>query len=160
MACDNGAKTGAELDIAYAIGCPTDDPTTLTFLEVGMCRSKSFSTSIDSIDTTGDRSEGDRRTFIPSFKTDSISVDGISYADTAYNQASLRNHIKFGDEAGATAGKAFLWIQATHPAYQQIEYYPVIASSWEDTGSYDGAVTWSAEFTSAGNPSYEAVTPA
>ena len=159
MACDNGAKTGAELDIAYAIGCPADDPQTLSFLDVGMCRSKSFSTAIDTIDVTADKSDGDRRTFIPSFKTDTISVDGVSYADEAYNQASLRNHIKFGDELGATDGKAFLWIMVTHPVYQQIEYYPVIASSWEDTGSYDDAVTWSCEFTSAGKPSYEAVTP-
>lgn len=159
MSCDNGAQSGSKIDIAYAIGCPSDDPSTLTFLDVGMCRSKTFGTSIDTIDVTADKSEGDRRVFIPSFKTDTISVDGVSYADVIYNQKALRNHIKFGDENGPTAGKAFLWVMLTHPAYKQVEYYPVIASSWEDTGSYDDAVTWSCEFTSAGNPSYEAVTP-
>lgn len=159
MACNMGSQTGAELGIAFALGCPTDDPSTLTFLDLGMCRSKSFSTSIDSVDVTADKSLGDRRTFIPSFKSDTISVDGISYADDIYNQKTLRNEIKFGTPANAVGGKPFFWIMLTHPVYQQVEYYPVIASNWEDTGPYDDAVTWSTEFTSAGAPSYEAVTP-
>lgn len=159
MACDSGAKTGAELAISFAIGCPSSDPKTLTFLDVGMARSKSFNTSIDTIDVTADKSLGDRRAFIPSYKTDTIDVDGISYQDAIYNQKVLRNHIKFGDAGGPTAGKPFLWIMLVHPVYEQVEYYPVIASSWDDTGTYDDAVQWSTSFSSAGAPSFEAITP-
>tara|TARA_R110002012_G_scaffold276631_1_gene463624 strand:- start:3951 stop:4427 length:477 start_codon:yes stop_codon:yes gene_type:complete len=152
MSCDSGAKTGAEVAIRFAIGCPADDPTSLTFKELGMCRSKSFDTSIDTIDVTADKSSSSRRLFIPSFKTDTISVDGVSYQDVIYNQKELRNHIKFGDPLGPTAGKPFLWVEITHPVYGQIEQYPVIASSWGDTGTYDDAVQWSCEFSSAGAP--------
>jgi predicted secreted protein len=159
MSCDTGAKTGAELEVSFAIGCASDDPKSLSFLSVGMARSKSFSTSIDTIDVTADKSLGDRRQFIPSYKTDTVDMDGISYPEEIYNQLALRNHIKFGNPADAVGGKPFVWLMFIHPVYQQVEYYPMIASNWDDNGSYDDSVQWSASFTSAGAPSFEAVTP-
>lgn len=159
MACDTGAKTGAEMLISFAKGCPGDDYESLTFLDLGMCRSKSFSTAVDTIEVTGDKSVGDRRQFIPSYKTDNTDVDGISYGDERHNQLNLRNHIKFGDESDNVGGKAFVVIRLVHPVYQQVEYYPMIASNWSDDGAYDDGIQWSASLTSAGAPSYEALTP-
>ena len=137
---------GRDVVVKFAIADESADLATLTFKRLGMMRTKDWEVQWDDVDTTGDTSPNFTRTALVTFKAINFSGDGVSYKDTAENQAELEGHV-FAP-AAATGGqpKAFLKIEFPDFTYTG----PFLFTSFSRSAPYDDAVTWSTSAKSNG----------
>lgn len=133
------AFTGRDVAVEFAIGVETANPASLTFKNLGMMRTKSFSVSWETVDTTADDSPEFTKTSLVSFKAVEFSGDGVSYDDEQYNQAEMEAHVH--NPGSATQNQPKVWLRLTFP--DAVFVGPFIASEWSRDASYNDAVTWS-----------------
>jgi len=135
-----GAFVGRDVTVEFSIADETASVGSLSWTTLGMMRGKSMSTNWEDTDTTADNSPSYTKTQLVTFKMVEFSGDGVSYADTAYNQAALRAHV-ISPGAG-TNNQPKAWLRMTDPD-GRVYTGPFIFTKWEDARQYDGAATWS-----------------
>ena len=140
------AFSGRDVAVEFAIGVETATVGSLTFKNLGMMRTKSFTVSWETIDTTADDSPEFTKTSLVSFKSVEFSGDGVSYDDALYNQAELEAHIHV--PGASTQNQPKIWLRLTFP--DAIFVGPFIATEWSRDASYTDAGTWSMAASSNG----------
>lgn len=135
-----GPFVGRDVVVEFAIADETVALASLSWNLLGMMRGKTMSTSWDDTDTTADNSPSYTKTQLVTFKMVEFSGDGVSYADTAYNQNMLRAHV-ISPGAG-TLNQPKAWLRVTDPD-GKVYTGPFLITKWEDSRSYDNAATWS-----------------
>ncbi|HRI16898.1 MAG TPA: phage tail tube protein [Burkholderiaceae bacterium] len=134
-----GAFVGRDVVVEFSIADENATLASLTWSTLGMMRGKTMSTKWDDTDTTADNSPSYTKTQLVTFKMVEFSGDGVSYADAAYNQNTLRAH-SISPGAG-TANQPKCWFRMTDPD-GKVYTGPFIITSWEDARSHDSAATW------------------
>jgi len=105
------AYTGRDVFVRYAIGLENADPSSLTFKDLGMMRTKEFNIKWDTADPTADKSPDFTRTKLVTFKDVEFSGDCVSYTDAIHNQGELEAHV-FSPSA-ATNNQPKTWFEVT-----------------------------------------------
>lgn len=134
-----GTFVGRDVVVEFAIADETALPGSLTWLTLGMMRGKNMKVAWDSVDTTADSSPSQTRTSLATYKGFEFSGDGVSYADAAYNQNTLRAHVMSPGIGMLYQPKA--WLRLTDPdgrAYTG----PFLINEWSDARGYDAEATW------------------
>lgn len=134
------AFTGRDIMFEVAFGDETQDPSTLTFFEVGMCRDKSINVTWDQVETTADKSPEFTKTYLVTFKNVEVNINGVAYTDAVHNQAQVKAFIY--NPPASTGGQPKAWVRQTAPDGTTL--VPVIFSSWNSSGAYADAATWEA----------------
>lgn len=137
---------GRDVIVKFAIADVAADPLTMTFKRLGMMRTKDWEVQWDDVDTTGDTSPSFTRTALVTFKSINFSGDGVSYADTAQNQAELEGHVFSPGLATLQQPKAWLKIEFPDFTYTG----PFLFTSFSRSAPFDDAVTWSTSAKSNG----------
>ena len=147
------AHTGRDISFEVAFGDETQDPATLTFFEVGMCRDKSINVSWDTVESTADKSPQNTKTYLVTFKNVEVSINGVAYDDAAYNQREVKQYVYDPPESMGRQPKA--WVRQTTP--MDIITVPVIFTSWNTSGNYADVATWESSALANGGLIYELV---
>lgn len=145
------AFTGRDVIAEFAIASELATLGSLTFIRLGMMRTKNISTNWDTADTTADQSPGFTRTSLVTFKSVEFSGDGVSYDDAVFNQKVLNAHVV--SPGAATANQPKAWFRLTFPDGSRY-VGPFIVTSWESSNAYDSECTWSMSANSNGNVTY------
>lgn len=147
MPISSGAFVGRDVTVEFSIADESAVVGSLSWSLLGMMRGKSMKTNWDDTDTTADSSPAYTKTQLVTFKMVEFSGDGVSYADTSYNQKTLRAHV-ISPGAG-TNSQPKAWLRLTDPD-GSVYTGPFIFTSWEDGRQHDGASTWSVSAKSNG----------
>lgn len=137
---------GRDVIVSFAIKDEKTIPTAPEYKRLGMMRTKDWEVQWDDVDTTGDTSPDYTRTSLVTFKSINFSGDGVSYEDTAQNQAELEGHV-FSPGA-ATLGQPKAWLKIEFPDFTY--YGPFLFTSFSRSAPFDDAVTWSSSAKSNG----------
>lgn len=144
--CSSTNYTGREVVLSVAPGCGDALPLESEWIPAGALRNKGYEASSDTIDFTTDDSQGGYREEIGSFKTFTISLDGIvkfSDADTMRGFHLLERTF-MDNERGADR---VIWARLDFPD-QTITGFMMISSIGRES-PYDDAITFSGELTKA-----------
>lgn len=129
---------GRDVVVKFAIASEAADVSSLTFKRLGMMRTKDWEVQWDDVDTTGDTSPDYTRTSLVTFKSINFSGDGVSYEDTAQNQAELEGHVF--SPSSATTHQPKAWLKIEFPDFTYTG--PFLVTSFSRSAPYDDAVTW------------------
>lgn len=139
--------TGRLVILKVAIGKPSDDPSSLTFLRVGAMRGKSIKFEWETADATADDSDDFTKEELVTFKSVTISGDGVYKDDDSSNQETLEDHIL--TPGAATDYQPHAWVQWIYPSGKTFQG-PFLFKSWSIDAPYSDVLTFSTEATSAG----------
>lgn len=142
-----GAHIGKDVLVHFAIAPEDATVSGLTWLELGMLRSKSLNTNWDVADTTADRSPDQTKTQLTTFKNHEFSGDGVSYDDTVHNQELLEQHVVSPPSETQNAPK--VWFRLTYPSGKKYTG-PFLVTEWSNDSPYSDAATWSITASSNG----------
>jgi predicted secreted protein len=139
--------TGRLVVMRVAIGKPTDNPTSLTFLTVGAMRGKNIEFSWDTVDATADNSPDFTKEELVTFKTVTISGDGVYDDAVSSNQDTLENHVI--SPGAATDFQPHAWVDLIYPNGKTFRG-PFLFKKWAIDAPYGDVLTFSTDATSAG----------
>ena len=134
-----GAHVGRDVLVEFALADEIADPTSLTWLRLGMMRGKSIKTGWDDADTTADMSPDYTKTSLVTFKNVEFSGDGVSYDDAIFNQETLEAHVV--SPGAATTNQPKAWFRITYPTGKRYTG-PFIVTEWSNDSPYADAATW------------------
>lgn len=145
--CKSNAYSGKDVALEYALACGDVDPLGVGFnwLPLGAMRTKEFGLTWDTTDASSDQSIGALRENIATFKSLTISGDGVAYrTDTARsNLKALTKHVfNPGDDF---ADQPVAWLRMTFPDLTFIAY--MIINDLSRSAPHDDVVTFSLEAT-------------
>lgn len=148
MACETQSFLGRDTSLEYFIGCGDVAPLEAEWKFIGALRSNSLSGEYDTVDATADDSAGSIREMLASYKTVTISTDGVAKrADSAtVNQTELLMHFY---NPVATGGQPVVWLRRTDPRVTIIGYY--LMSTYDVEAPYDDVSTFSIEASTTAN---------
>jgi len=157
--CESSAFVGRETSLEFSIGCGDALPQEADWKFIGALRSNSLGTEWDTVDATADDSAGSIREMLATYKTITISTDGVARrADTAtVHQTELLLHYM---NPTATNGQPVVWLRRTDPRVTVVGYF--LLSTYDLEAPYDEISTFSIEATSTANsviPTGVSVTP-
>ena len=144
------AYTGRDRLLSFSVCKPSDGGEPLatvaarTFLHVGGTRGKTKTAAWDVADTTNCDSPQFNKESIVTFKENTLSVDGIYILDTSGNLDKLEDAIVF-PSATTQNSQPYMWLKFEHPDLVT-SYLFGLATSFERGEAYDGAATYSLEF--------------
>lgn len=142
----DGAFTGRDVVVNFAIGLETVDPATLTFKRLGMMRGKDTDTSWSTADATGDMSPSYTKENLVTFKEFKFSGDGVVRGDAIFNQVEFKVNVI--SPAAATGSQPKCWLQIidfVNGVAAGMYQGPVIVSNWKDSRPYEDVATFSFE---------------
>jgi len=159
MACETSAFLGRDTSLEFAIGCGDQLPAEADWKFIGALRSNSLSGEYDTVDTTADDSAGGIREMLATFKSITISTDGVARrTDTAtVNQTALLLHYY---NPVATGGQPVVWLRRTDPRITLVGYF--LMSTYDLESPYDEVSTFSIEASTTANsviPTGVSITP-
>lgn len=144
MACKLPGYVGRDIAVEYALACGDVDPRSPDFVwtRFGAMRTKEFSLTWDTADTTADDSIGGLRGNLATFKSLEISGDGVARQGTGAEKAAftiLTKHVfNPGDDY---SNQPVAWIRMTFPDVTFIAY--MIITDLSRSAPYDDVVTFS-----------------
>lgn len=140
--CESASFVGRETTLEFAIGCGDALPLEADWKFIGALRSNSLSTEYDTVDATADDSLNALREMLATFKTVTISADGVARRkDTAtVNQVALLKHYL---NPVATNGQPVVWLRRTDPRLTVVAYF--LMSTYDLEAPYDEISTFSIE---------------
>jgi predicted secreted protein len=140
--CESSAFVGRETTLEFSIGCSDSLPLEADWKFIGALRSNSLGTEYDTVDATADDSKNQLREMLATFKTVTISTDGVARRkDTAtVNQVALLKHYL---NPVATNGQPVVWLRRTDPRLTIVAYY--LMSTYDLEAPYDEVSTFSIE---------------
>lgn len=146
------AAKGKNVPFFYAIAKKGTPPALDTYLQGCYKRGFEVNDSIDSIDITGDCSEGDYKESLSSFRESTTSIDFISRAGdgTETNQKALWMHLK--NPGIKTDNEPVIWMLYFDPVFDVQVIQCLVATSVGNSYQYDDAISFSAEFNAKGAP--------
>lgn len=142
------AHTGRDVTVEFALAAETASVGSLTWLALGMMRSKSIKTSWDTADTTADKSPAYTKTQLVTFKSVEFSGDGVSYNDAIHNQQTLEAAVV--SPGAGTGFQPKAWFRLTYPNGKTY-VGPFIVTEWANDSAYSDATTWSISAMSNGS---------
>lgn len=142
MTCTIDKFTGKEVALEFHIGCGDALPLEADWKPVGALRTKEVNLEWDTVDATADDNPGSVRSNIATYKTFSISGDGVSKrADgTLSNQVALYKHVF---NPTTTGGQPVVWVRVTFPDVTFVSY--MLVSTMSRSAPYDDVATFSFE---------------
>lgn len=138
--------TGRVVVLNVAIGKPTDNPASLTFLRLGSMRGKNIDFTWDTADATADTSPDFTKEELVTFKSVSISGDGVYDSAASSNQEMLESHVI--SPGAATDYQPHAWVQLVYPNGKTFRG-AFLFKKWAISTPYDDVLTFSTEATSA-----------
>lgn len=102
---------GRDVLLEYSTQAPTTDTASLTFTRLGMCRSKEFNLSWDTVTSTGDTSPQFLQENLATFKSATVSGDYVAMGSDIEGQAAFEDHII--TPPAATGYQPFMWLRIT-----------------------------------------------
>lgn len=150
---DMDAAKGSMVPVFFSIAKHGTPPDEATYKRGCYKRGFENSDSFDSIDITGDCSEGGYKESISGFRESTVSIDFVARASdggATSNQAELWSHLK--SPQAATNNEPVVWLLWFHPVFNKKIVQCFTATSISDSFQYDDAVTFSAEFNALGAP--------
>lgn len=156
MACESSAFLGRDTSLEFFIGCGDVLPVESDWKFIGALRSNSFSTEWDTTDATADDSVGAVREMLATFKTVTISTDGVARRtdDATHNQIALFQHYV---NPVTTGGQPVVWLRRTDPRLTVVGYF--LMSTYDLEAPYDDVATFSIEATSTASDFGVIITP-
>lgn len=142
---------GRDVVVNFAIAKEDADPSSLTFVRLGMMRGKTMKTSWDTVDVTADMSPSFTKENLVTFKGVEFSGDGISYGEDVSNQKLMK--VQVINPSLSTDSQPKVWLQMIDPdgdVYQG----PFIVNEWSDERPYADGASWSISAMSNGNVTY------
>ena len=154
--CESSAFIGRETSLEFAISCGDALPLEADWKFIGALRSNSLSTEYDTVDATADDSINSIREMLATYKTVTISTDGVARrADTAtVHQTELLLHYL---NPTATNGQPVVWLRRTDPRITVVGYF--LLSTYDLEAPYDEISTFSIEASSTASDFGLIVTP-
>lgn len=151
MACETQAFLGRDTSLEFFIGCGDVAPLESEWKFIGALRSNSLSGEYDTVDATADDSAGAIREMLATYKSVTISTDGVAKrTDSAtVNQTELLMHFY---NPVATGGQPVVWLRRTDPRVTVIGYF--LLSTYDLEAPYDEISTFSIEATTTANSVY------
>lgn len=145
MPCESPKYVGREVAVEFVISCGDVMPAENEWLPIGAVRSKEDSSEWDNVDVTADDDQGNKRSVLATYRTDTLSLDGVSRRSdgTLSNQTLLYKHFKQPTETGSQPIAMF---RITYPDITVIDTY--LLTSFTRSSPYDDAATWSLEASS------------
>ena len=140
-------RSGRNVLLKVAIGRPTDNPSGLTFLQVGAMRGKNIKFEWSTGDATADDSPDFTEESLVTFKKVTISGDGVYNDAASSNQETIEDHIL--TPGASTDYQPHIWVQWIYPNGKTFQG-PFLATSWNIDAPHDNVMTYSMEATSAG----------
>lgn len=146
--CESSAFIGRETSLEMFIGCGDVLPLEAQWGFIGALRSNSLSTEWDTADATADDSAGAIREMLATYKSVTISTDGVARRtdDATHNQIALLQHFM---NPLATNGQPVVWLRRTDPRLTVVGYF--LMSTYDLEAPYDEISTFSIEATSTAN---------
>lgn len=146
------AAKGSNVPFFYAIAKAGTPPDLATYVQGCFKRGFEVSDSFDSIDITGDCSEGAYKESISGFRESTMSIDFVSRKGdgTASNQIALWKHLK--TPGAATDNDPTIWMLYFDPVMDVQVVQCLTATSVSNSYQYDDAISFSAEFNAVGAP--------
>jgi predicted secreted protein len=146
--CESSAFLGRDTTLEFAIGCPDQLPEEGDWKFIGALRSNGISTEWDVVDSTADDSQGNIREQEATYRTITISADGVARRtdNAVVHQTELYLHYM---NPTATGGQPKVWMRRTDPRVQQVGYF--LLSTYDLEAPYDEISTFSIEATSTAN---------
>jgi predicted secreted protein len=154
--CESSAFIGRETSLEFAISCGDALPLEADWKFIGALRSNSLSTEYDTVDATADDSINSIREMLATYKTVTISTDGVARrTDTAtVHQTELLLHYL---NPTATNGQPVVWLRRTDPRITVVGYF--LLSTYDLEAPYDEISTFSIEASSTASDFGLIVTP-
>lgn len=151
MACETQSFLGRDTSLEYFIGCGDVAPLESQWKFIGALRSNSLSGEYDTVDATADDSAGAIREMLATYKSVTISSDGVAKrTDSAtVNQTELLMHFY---NPTATGGQPVVWLRRTDPRVTVIGYF--LLSTYDLEAPYDEIATFSIEASTTANSVY------
>jgi predicted secreted protein len=146
----SGGFVGRDVFMEYAIAKEDAVLASLTFQAFGMLRGKSMKVSWETADTTADKSPGNNKTKLVTFKDVNFSGDGVSYTEAVHNQQAVK--AQSVSPGPATDNQPKIWFRMTGP--DGVWVGPFIVTEWSDERPYAEAATWSIGASSNGDVSF------
>lgn len=145
MACETSKYVGRDVPMEFFIGCGDLMPEEADWVPIGALRSKEASVEWDTVDATADDTVGAIREMLATYKTYTISADGVcKRADgTESNQTLLYKHVL---DPIATGGQPVAWVRITYPDVTVVCL--MLFSTMSRSVPYDEVATFSVEATS------------
>lgn len=146
--CESQSFLGRDTSLEFAIGCGDALPLEADWKFIGALRSNSLSGEYDTVDATADDSAGAIREMLATFKSITISTDGVARrTDTAtVNQTVLLMHFY---NPTATNGQPVVWLRRTDPRITLVGYF--LLSTYDLEAPYDEISTFSIEASTTAN---------
>lgn len=146
MACETEKYVGRDVVLEYAIGCGDAKPADIDWKRFGSMRTKEFSLSWDSVDTTDGDSVGALRENLATFQNLTISGDGLAKASGVGNLVELTKHFA---NPTATNGQPVAWLRMTFPDLTFTAF--MLLTTLSRSAPYDDAVAYSMEAQATGS---------
>ncbi len=154
--CESSAFLGRETSLEFFIGCGDVLPQESDWKLIGALRSNSLSGEYDTVDATADDSINNIREMLATYKTITLSTDGVSRrADTAtIHQTELLMHYY---NPVTTNGQPVVWLRRTDPRVTVVGYF--LMSTYDLEAPYDEVSTFSIEASSTASNFGVIITP-
>ena len=146
------AYDGKTAAVSFSIAASTATVGTLTWLTLGMMRTKSIKSTWDNADSTADSTPDSGKTAIATRLGHSFSGDGVSYDDAIHNQRALKN--QFYNPSATTSGQPEAWFKIEYESGEVFTGY-YLMNSWSDDSPEADVQTWSIEATCQGKLTYD-----
>lgn len=142
MACENEKFVGRNVTLEYAIGCGDAQPAPGDWKKFGSLRAKEFNLAWDTTDATDSDSVGSLRENLATFKSLTISGDGIIRTSGTLG-ANLKELTKHVADPVATGGQPTAWLRMTYPdlTFECL----MLISNLSRSAPYDDVATYSLE---------------
>lgn len=150
---DLKAAKGSMVPVFFSIAKLGTPPNETTYLRGCYKRGFENSDSFDSIDITGDCSEGGYKESISGFRESTVSIDFVARSSDkggVSNQAALWSHLKA--PSAVTNNEPVVWLLWFHPVFNKKIVQCFTCTSISDNFQYDDAVSFSTEFNALGAP--------
>lgn len=152
MACESQSFLGRDTSLEYFIGCGDVAPLESQWKFIGALRSNSLSGEYDTVDATADDSAGAIREMLATYKSVTISADGVAKRTdngTTTNQIELLQHFY---NPTATGGQPVVWLRRIDPRLTIVGYF--LLSTYDLEAPYDEIATFSIEASTTANSVY------
>lgn len=146
MACETEKYVGRDVVLEYSIGCGDALPDEADWKIFGSLRTKEFSLSWDTTDTTDSDSIGSLRENLATFQNLTISGDGLAKASGANNLVELTKHVA---KPTATNGQPVVWMRMTFPDLTFTAF--MLMSNLSRSAPYDDVTTYTLEAMATGS---------
>lgn len=144
--CTNIEKyMGREAVVEFSIAEPVDEA---DYSVLGSMRGKEWGTEWTTTDATTDDSPNLTQENLPTYKTGSISFDGVATRDTTKNVDDLEEFVNDPAGNGSVTGYPHVWLRISVPRGDDtLRVYEgcALLTSFQNTAPHDDVATWSME---------------